>query len=115
MLWQLLFGEGSKGQSWTNYRTDIYFNLRWRWSYSETGQIYGVHTFCPHCDFQVYEKNVSPYRVPDHIAFQCESCGRSLGDFEESISSLENKVKRFIQQRLRNGTWVNASTPNSAG
>lgn len=93
--------------SWKSYVSDIYFNLKWRWRYLDDGFIVDVHTFCPHCDFQVYAEDVSSYRVVDHIAFKCDSCGRALGEFHESYLSLENKTKRFIQQKIRNGTWSN--------
>jgi hypothetical protein len=91
--------------SWRDYTTDIFFGLRWRWRYFSDGGIDEPHTFCPHCDFQVFPQDVSAYRVVDHITFRCDSCGRHLAEFEESFASLENKIKRFIQQKIRNGTW----------
>ena len=96
--------------TWENYTTDLFFGVRWRWRYSETRKIYDLCTFCPHCDFQVYARNVSAYEVIPHIAFQCESCGRRLGDFPESLDSLENKTRRFIQQKLRNDSWRNSES-----
>lgn len=109
VVWQKIFPK-SAGSSWRNYTSDIFFGLRWRWRYFDDGQIYDVHTFCPYCDFQVYALNVSAFRVVDHIAFQCDGCGRRLGDFQESFESLEDKTTRFIQQKIRNGTW---NTQNS--
>jgi hypothetical protein len=93
------------GHDWNSYTTDNFYDLRWRWKYSTDRYPLGLTSFCPYCDFQVYPKNISAFRVVDHIAFSCESCGRQLGEFEESYEALENKVVRFIQQRLRNNTW----------
>lgn len=105
IVWQKVFTPQAIAPSWQNYTTDFFFGLRWRWTYGGGGQIHDVHTFCPHCDFQVYPQDVSSYRFIDHIAFHCESCNRRLGEFQESFGSLESKTKRFIQQKLRNGTW----------
>lgn len=106
LAWQAVYPQKSTPLSWRTYTTDIYFGLRWRWRYLDDGLIYDTHTFCPHCDFQVYAQDVSSYRFIDHIAFHCDSCGRHLGEFQESPASLENKTKRFIQQKIRNGSWL---------
>ena len=105
LAWQNVFPSTPHSPSWKNYTTDIFFNLRWRWTYGTNGQIYDTHSFCPYCDFQVYAKDVSSYAVIEHIAFHCDSCGCNLGEFQESIYSLESKIKRFVQQKLRNETW----------
>lgn len=90
---------------WSTYQTDCFFGLRWRWSYYSDGQIRDMHSFCPGCDYQVFSHHASGYRAVDLIAFTCDSCGRSLGEFQEPYESLESKVIRLIQQKLRNGTW----------
>lgn len=106
LAWQGVSPSEPRSPSWHDYTADIFFGLRWRWNYGTGGRIDDAHTFCPHCDFQVYARDVSSFRVIDHIAFHCDSCGRNLGEFEESFDSLESKVKRFVQQKLRNGTWA---------
>lgn len=105
IAWTSIFPTRAQSPSWREYTTDVYFGLRWRWQYSTDGAIYDTHTFCPHCDFQVFPQDVSSYRIVDHIAFHCDSCGRKLAEFNESFASVENKTRRFIQQRLRTGTW----------
>lgn len=107
LIWEKIHPkETKKGPEWLSYRSDIYFNLRWRWNYFEDGNIFDLHTFCPHCDFQVFPHNASSFRMIDRIGFRCDSCGRNLGEMDESPDSLQNKVKRFIQQKLRNGFWA---------
>jgi hypothetical protein len=110
-VWMRLFPSKEAGPGWHSYTSDKFFGLLWRWRYLSDGQIYDVCTFCPRCDYQVYPENVSAYSVVDRIGFRCDSCGSQLGEFDESALSLENKVKRFVQQKLRNGTWV---VPNRA-
>ena len=106
LIWQKIFPSSSSHTDWRNYTTDTFFGLRWRWRYFDGGQIYDVHTFCPHCDFQVYAEDTSTYRAVDRITFRCDSCSQRLGEFDEPFASLENKVKRFVQQKIRNGSWL---------
>lgn len=106
LAWLTVFPKKSSPISWRDYTTDIYFGLRWRWKYLDNGRIYNTHTFCPHCDFQIYAENTSSYSVIDRIGFKCDSCESYLGEFDESLDSLESKTKRFIQQKIRNNTWL---------
>lgn len=106
LIWQKIFPSTANTKDWRNYGTDKFFGLRWRWRYFADGQIYDMHTFCPHCDFQVYAADASAYRAVDRIAFHCDSCGQGLGEFNESFESIESKVKRFVQQKIRNESWV---------
>ena len=106
IIWQKIFPSSSSATDWRNYTTDKFFGLRWRWRYFGDGKIYDVHTFCPHCDFQIYAEDASAYRAVDRITFRCDSCSQRLGEFDEPFASLENKVKRFVQQKIRNGSWL---------
>jgi hypothetical protein len=107
-VWYWLFAETETNQSadWRSYTTDDFFGLRWRWRYESSGTPVDITCFCPRCDYQVYPDNYSPFRRFGEIKFQCDSCGSGLAEFEESYQSLENKVARFIQQKLRNKTWM---------
>jgi hypothetical protein len=108
VIWQMIFPRPSPNiKDWRSYTVDMFFGLRWRWRYLEEGQPYEVHTFCPYCDFQVYPTNASAFRSVDRIAFHCDSCGQNLAAFDEPWEFVENKVKRFIQQKIRNGSWGN--------
>src|SRR5450755_704308 len=91
-------------RNWRAYVSDEFFGLRWQWQYSG-GVMSDMYTFCPHCDFQVYPESASAYSAVDRIVFRCESCHHELGVFDESYGSLENKAKRFAQQKIRNDTW----------
>jgi hypothetical protein len=106
LIWQKISHSTSNVIDWRNYKTDNFLGLRWRWSYFKDGGIYEMHTFCPNCDFQVYAEDASAYRAVDRISFHCDSCGQRLGEFNESYASLESKVKRLVQQKIRNGSWL---------
>lgn len=106
LVWQLVRPADASKPDWHGYNEDNFFGLRWRWRYLDDGRIWDVHTFCPHCDFQVFPENASAWDAIDRIHFKCDSCHRELGDFQEAFESVENKTKRFIQQKIRNGTWI---------
>ena len=105
------FAKSDSGQAtWGRYTSDTFFNLRWRWRYT-AGRIDALNTFCPHCDYQVFPYDASGFTGIDRIGFKCDSCSRSLGEFDESIRSLTSKVERFVQQKIRSGSWQ----PNGGG
>jgi len=93
-------------EDWHNYRSDVFFSLRWRWHFESSGQIRELVCFCPECDFQVYPHDAGGYYPGGRVSFHCDSCGRDLGTVDQSFDSLKDKVTRFIQQKIRTGSWV---------
>lgn len=93
----------------TDYTSDIFLGLRWRWRYGKSG-IYSLACFCPKCDLQVYPCNTSSYNVVPQIAFKCEDCGHVLATFDTTHDELEDRVKRYIQKNLRTGLWKSKTT-----
>jgi hypothetical protein len=106
IAWVLLFPPQPNTLDCRSYTTDIFFGLRWRWTYASGMQILNKATCCPNCDYQVYADAASAFSAIDRISFHCENCGRNLGEFTESVASLENRVDRLIQLKIRNGSWV---------
>lgn len=109
LIYSFLKPESPSAPSWKNYTFDNFFGIVWRWKYIDN-TMSDMHTFCPHCDFQIFPKNASGFNAIDRIAFLCDSCHANLGEFNESYLSLENKAQRFSQQKIRNGSWNNKST-----
>ncbi|MDK9719651.1 MAG: hypothetical protein OEL53_00555 [Rhodospirillales bacterium] len=85
----------------SKYREDNFFGILWRWRYFPSGEIYNLTSFCPRCDLQVYPNNASGWSAVDHIEYRCEDCGIRLNDFETTPDSVENRVIRQIQKKLR--------------
>jgi hypothetical protein len=107
-IWVLIRGDSGTPAPWTSYTSDNFFGLHWRWRYV-AGDISNLNSFCPNCDFQVFPHQASSYDFIDRIGFSCDSCKISLGQHEESHAQLNSKVKRFIQQKLRNDTWSSSN------
>ena len=104
LLWQAVF-PGKTEPDWRSYKQDDFLGLRWRWNYLATGTIEDPAPFCPHCEYRVFPHRASGYTAVDRIGFHCDSCGRNLPEFEELFESLQSKVSRFIEQRIRTGMW----------
>jgi hypothetical protein len=89
---------------WHSYTSDDFFNLKWRWLY-QGGEIV-LNAYCPKCDYQVYPDDMSDF--PNHINFYCDFCKRRIVTQNESWGSMKGKVIRFIQQKIRTGTYPRA-------
>jgi len=76
IAWQKVFPSQSLSRLCRNYTTDIYGNLRWKWSYLDDGQICKLCTFCPECGSQVYAQSSCD---DNYTIFDCESCHRGTG------------------------------------
>lgn len=111
--WQIFHPAKSGRLVWLSYTEDSFFGLRWRWSYSSINQIQRLHTFCPHCDFQVFPEKASSWDAIDRIQFNCDSCHSNLGEFQDRYETLASKTERFIQQKIRNKTWADSVPSNS--
>ena len=105
LLWRAI-GASTSVDDWRNlYLEDKLVGLHWRWKYYPDGSLGDIHSFCPHCDFQVFPHQASAYVTIDRIGFHCDSCGRDLATFDERIEHLESRVRRHIQQKIRAGSW----------
>lgn len=90
--------------SWEDYRSDQFYGLNWRWSYSGL-RVVRLVSFCSRCDFQVYPQDSSYFSAVPRFLYQCDGCGARLGEFDGDVGILDNKVERSIHQKLRNGQW----------
>jgi hypothetical protein len=90
--------------SWTSYTKDKFFGLVWRWKYLN-GRIERLTTYCPHCDYQVFASDANSFHSLSRIEYNCDSCHSHLGVFNDPLEIQQSKVERFIQQKIRNGSW----------
>ena len=81
---------------------DNFFNIIWRWSYTN-GKISKLVSFCSHCDFRVYPKDADLY--DNRAKFVCDNCGAHLQEFSDRYDVVENLIIRKIDHKLRTGTW----------
>jgi len=91
--------------AWISYTMDVFYDVRWRWTYGNSAEIENVLPFCPRCDYQLTIRNISNIPIVDVLAFHCDLCNRDVATIQEPLSSITSKVTRFIHQKLRTETW----------
>jgi hypothetical protein len=97
------------GPRWRGFTEDVVMGLRWRWRYSADAdaEMWDLHAFCPTCDFQLFPKDVGPYRYPPVVMYPCENCGFQSQLFDLPSGELESLVRRQVQRKIRSGEWKN--------
>lgn len=99
----------TESKSWRQYTTDNFFNLKWHWSLGRDGDIYNLFPCCEGCEYQVTPtETYHGFDSERHTAFECDACNRDRVLIKGSQYEIESKVQRFIQQKLRTGSWVDA-------
>ena len=105
-----LFRRSPRGPNFTEYQTDRFFGLIWRWDYSFHSSPQNLWCFCPHCDTQlIYSED----RYPDHVWFTCDHCKLQLHEVSGSKNYALSQVYRQIDRKLRNGEWKTAGTDSA--
>lgn len=99
-----LAATAADGPHWSEYTTDVFLGLRWRWKVADN-VIVDICAFCPSCDLQVRPRNASTFASVDRVDFKCDNCDRVLATFEEPYEVVEDRATRFVQQRLRTDAW----------
>jgi hypothetical protein len=88
------------------YRQDTVFGTPWRWNWSARGDITDLWCCCPICDrIMLYSTD---YDKRDHMiktTVRCEYHDQPFARAGEK-DDLLNAVKREIDLKVRNGTWV---------
>ncbi len=88
----------------TDYCSDLFFNMRWRWAYAG-GRVHNLATFCPRCDLQIVPHDESGYRAADLYGYRCTDCATTLHTSHYTPRSLYEQVELQIEKKLRSGAW----------
>lgn len=97
---------------WCNYRTAIFFNVKWIWDWLGNN-ITNLTALCPRCDFELDTCN--GFQIPGlpegtmfysvfSSGYQCKKCGfkKQIGDDFENIETL---VCKEIEYAIRTGKY----------
>lgn len=95
---------------WKNYRTDVFDGLQWYWRFSDDGSVLSLYSCCPKCQYQVQAEERGGFTGTHDTSFHCDVCKQVIVRFGEGAVSLESRVTRLIQQKLRTGTWPDANS-----
>jgi len=109
-----LFAGISPPPDWHSYTTDIFYKVRWRWAYGQSGELTIPVCFCPRCDCQLVAHSLIQLPGFDRTAFYCPDCDRSTQEIAESLASIEQTVSLLIQRNIRNNSWIRRENPTGA-
>lgn len=96
--------------SYLNYTSDNFIGLRWRWSYAGS-QLQGLKSYCPSCDCLIDPKAKESLYSLRETEFYCDLCNKSMHMTNEHPFELERKIYKFIDQKIRSGSWQPLVTP----
>lgn len=97
---------------WKSYSTDVFEGLQWCWRLQDDGSVQSLFSCCPTCQYQVQAEERGGFTGFHDTSFRCDVCKIEIARFSEGVHSLQSRVVRLIQQKLRTGTWPGA-TPSS--
>ena len=93
-----------------DYRSDIFFGLKWRWKIFSDETLSEPIPYCEECDLQLYPEMVHQYPGPNGetyfgaaVRLHCENCAAPdayLPD-KEFPQGVPDRVEREIQRKLR--------------
>jgi hypothetical protein len=92
-----------------SYQTDIFYEIRWRWTYVG-GKIDRLVSFCPICDYQLIPKEAGAYAAAPRTLYECEDedCRSFAKVIDLPQEEIENRILRSIQKKLR--TQIDSTT-----
>lgn len=104
---RICYAVASPEPTWSRYRSDVLFGLRWRWTLSASGEVqHSPRMFCPNCDHQFRDADfryATPTAGGPVWTLNCETCGYEV----TVLNSVElyRKVKAEVERRIRTGDW----------
>lgn len=111
LLKQLLRGwaRAALESGWRAYTQDVFPGFDgavWRWQYSSVeGTVLRAAPFCPRCDMVLLLRYQGANYSGYHTTLVCENCRWESTEIEGSPDEIEDRVKRLINRKVRNGEW----------
>lgn len=91
----------SSAEAWRSYTEDEFHSIRWHWKLSDSGRPYDLYALCRKCSFQLDIARDENMFTPC-TTYTCP-CGGTSVPFNDRLMSVENRILKLIQQRLRTG------------
>lgn len=96
-----------RDSDWPQFLEVEFMGVLWRWSYTGSGDILRLHSFCPQsgCDMQTWGRLGAYYGMgTETTVYQCDRCGHKP-ELQGTQEQVEDKAIREIQRLLRSGDW----------
>jgi hypothetical protein len=98
-------------EDWTDYRSDVFLGIKWRWSFA-FGDVINLVPYCTKCDFEMRFYNAAVFAAVPRTGLQCDDCGHQLL-IEGNSAALLERVEKLIHRNVR-ARKQNVLSPGSA-
>ena len=97
-----------KPASFSDYRTDVFSGLRWRWTVYSSGNVGKLSMYCPKCDYELSATSFERgQHWGEHIC-RCEHCSYHCR-IDSALHELAEKAKKAAERKIRTGEWKKAT------
>lgn len=90
----------------SDYTTDTFLGVRWRWEWDVLDDPTHITPFCPECDFRLeLEVDNDPLRRRKGTVVNCEECGFDHS-WDRPPRQLLDYIRKMIKKKVRSEEWV---------
>jgi hypothetical protein len=94
-----------KPVSFADYKTDVFFSLRWRWTVYSGGSVGKMSVYCPKCDYELSAANVERGQSWGEHICRCEHCNYYCPIGNSTLYELSKKAEKAAERKIRTGEW----------
>lgn len=91
--------------SFLAYKSDIFFGLKWYWTYNSSHQIKNLHAVCVKCEYEISIWNLLPNNYYS-TEVKCEECENLLSIDSKELANIRDRVYKKIYKKLRTNAWT---------
>jgi hypothetical protein len=89
------------------YKEVHFFGALWRWPYYSNVPS-DPWPFCPYCDMELIHSTGGYAAAGGHTVLYCERCDRKILEAQGTLKSIQNRVLREIERKIRTDDWKTA-------
>jgi hypothetical protein len=93
--------------AWLSYTEDEFHFVQWRWDLDKEYGVSNIRGFCPACDFELDVDVENTRKGLCTTTYRCP-CQQISMPFHDNPNGVHDRVKKTVEQRIRNGEWKNA-------
>jgi hypothetical protein len=95
----------NKPTSYADYRTDLFFGFRWRWTVYAGGTVGKVRMFCPKCDYELSTNDFEQTRTYREYLCRCAHCNFAHSITASGPREMSDRIEKAAERKIRTGEW----------
>ena len=77
---------------------ETFFNIRWRWSYDDSGTVRDLTPHCLRCNHRLVLQDLDSRRLGRRYECRCERCGSIACEIDCPVDEFESRVLQRIHE-----------------